>query len=89
MLEIVGRFVFNMFAGTFLFAIVAGLAVLIGMATQWLEKVGVQYYISFIIEGIAILLSPWIRYASLFSLLLTRFDCCGSYGRMLGNRRVA
>ena len=33
MLEIVGRFVFNMFAGTFLFAIVAGLAVLIGMAT--------------------------------------------------------
>jgi hypothetical protein len=55
MLEIVGRFVLHMVVGTFLFAIVAGLAVLLWVGTQWLEKVAVPYYISTITEGVAVL----------------------------------
>jgi hypothetical protein len=35
--------------------IVAGFAVLIWVGTQWLEKVGVPYYIFMVTEGVAIL----------------------------------
>lgn len=55
MLGIVGRFVLHMVVGTFLFAVVAGLAVLIWLGTQWLENVGVPSYISTITEGVAVL----------------------------------
>jgi hypothetical protein len=55
LLEIVGRFVLHMVVGTFLFAIVAGLAVSIWLGTQWLEKAGVPYCISAITEGVAVL----------------------------------
>ena len=53
--EIVGRFVAQMIFGTFLFAVVVGFAVLIWLVSQWLEKVGIPYYISVVIEGVAIL----------------------------------
>jgi hypothetical protein len=55
MLEIVGRFALHMVVGTLLFAVVAGLAVLIWVGTQWLEKMGVPYYIFTITEGVAVL----------------------------------
>jgi len=56
MLQIVGRFVVQMITGTALFAVVAGFAVLVWEGTRWLEKIGVPYYISVVVEGVAILL---------------------------------
>ena len=53
--EIVGRFVVQMVVGTFLFGIVAGAAVLVWLGTQWLEKLGVPYYIYGVAEAVAIL----------------------------------
>lgn len=53
--EVVGRFVVQMVVGTFLFGIVAGVAVLVWLGTQGLEKLGVPYYISGGAEAVAIL----------------------------------
>src|ERR1043166_7555795 len=44
-----------MVVGTFLFAVVAGFAVLVWIGTQWLARAGVPYYISMGAEGVAIL----------------------------------